>query len=115
MHTNNDFEMTFWARTERTSGCWRWQAGRSAGYGYCRYEGRAQPAHRVSYRLRVGDIPAEGDWTVHHLCFERSCVRPDHLVLRTRAENSREAYVRCLKPWQDERRRLRENQVVPSL
>jgi hypothetical protein len=44
-------------------------------------------AHRVAYRLTVGEIP--DGLTVDHLCRNRMCVNPDHMELVTLAENGR--------------------------
>ena len=38
-------------------------------------------AHRFSYELAYGAIPAKHD--VHHTCHRRSCVRPEHLLATT--------------------------------
>lgn len=48
----------FW-EPEPNSGCWLWcGAIIRAGYGYFRYDGKSQPAHRVSYEIHCGPIPA---------------------------------------------------------
>lgn len=109
-------EARFWSYALKSQHCWLWTRGGSQGYGYHRFKGRVQPAHRISYVLTKGAIPEGGDWTVHHTCFVRRCIRPEHLVLRTRRENSTEAYLRCLKPWQDERRLAKSlSSVRPSV
>ena len=48
---------------------------------------RARPAHRISYELLVGEIPAGFD--LDHLCRVRHCVNPSHLEVCTRKENTR--------------------------
>ena len=68
------------------SGCWEWAGWHNhKGYGMFWFEGRDQPAHRVSYTLSVGEIPAGLD--LDHLCRNRGCVNPAHLEPVTRGEN----------------------------
>lgn len=72
----------FWPKVEKTDGCWLWRGGLKAdGYGLHHATG----AHRISYQLLVGDIPA--GLTVDHLCRNRVCVNPSHMELVTHAEN----------------------------
>ena len=68
----------------RSDGCWEW-TGRKDRDGYGLYGNRR--AHRVVYEALVGPIP-EG-MTLDHLCFNRSCVKPEHLEPVTQAENYR--------------------------
>jgi len=76
-----------WARVERTDGCWTWAEGTKTkgGYGLLKVDGRMHLAHRVAYRLLVGEIP--DGLELDHLCRNRACVRPDHLEPVTRQEN----------------------------
>ena len=56
----------------------------SAQYGrYC-----GEQAHRYSYRIHHGTIP-EGA-VIHHRCFNKRCVNPNHLQAVTQQENIRE-------------------------
>jgi hypothetical protein len=74
--------------TDRTGDCWVWTGCTDwGGYGHIQLEKRTQRVHRVAYEVWVGPIP-EG-MTVDHLCFNTSCIRPSHLRLLTRSENSR--------------------------
>lgn len=68
------------------TGCWVWTGALSAGkYGSIFHEGRMQKAHRVMYRLRVGEIPAGLD--LDHLCRNTRCCNPAHLEPVSRSEN----------------------------
>lgn len=76
----------FWDKVRKTSSCWEWDAATwSNGYGAFSYEGKLQGAHRVSYKMTVGEIP-EG-LEIDHLCKNRKCVNPKHLEVVTRREN----------------------------
>lgn len=86
-------EERFWARVQKTDGCWLWIGGRNkAGYGNFSPGGTASMigAHRVSYELHYGPIPQ--GLHVLHRCDVPSCVRPDHLFLGTVADNVRDMY-----------------------
>jgi HNH endonuclease len=74
----------FWAKVESTGGpqaCWLWTGAKlPKGYGVIRRGQRGAGyiyAHRVSYELRNGSIPA--GLSIDHLCRNTSCVNPDHL------------------------------------
>lgn len=60
------------------TGCWEWTGCRtSTGYGRAWNGHRADWAHRVLYRLVIGEIPS--GLVLDHLCRVRHCVNPAHL------------------------------------
>jgi len=71
------------------NGCWVWTGFIDRhGYGRFRVEGRVGKtlfAHRVSYELFVGPIPA--GLQIDHLCRNHPCVNPRHLEPVTQKEN----------------------------
>lgn len=71
------------------TGCWLWNAS-TYPYGYGRFhlDGKTQYAHRVSYQLYVGEIPA--GLFVCHKCDVKWCVKPDHFFIGTSADNMRD-------------------------
>lgn len=70
-----------------SNGCWtRNQGGHNAqGYARVKIGGSWWLAHRMLYRIMVGDVAVEAD--LDHLCRNRGCVNPGHLEPVTRREN----------------------------
>lgn len=56
------------------------------GYGHLRVNGRVVKAHRWAWEREHGPIP-DGMF-IDHICWERSCVNPEHLRLATRSQNN---------------------------
>jgi hypothetical protein len=90
----------FWAKVDKSEGCWLWTAGKSHD-GYAKFypvAGEPVYAHRWSYEHRVGPIPGgmQLDHRCHNrdatcsggaTCLHRACVNPDHLEPVTGREN----------------------------
>jgi hypothetical protein len=55
------------------------------GYGRTRHEGKQRHAHRVVYEQLVGPVP-EG-LVLHHVCGNRLCVNPAHLLPVSRGQH----------------------------
>ena len=86
-------EERFWEKVDALDACWLWRDVPAAtGYGLMSVDGKRVLAHRLSYELNVGPIPA--GMQIDHLCYTRSCVRPDHLEAVPQAENIRRAFRR---------------------
>lgn len=80
----------FDSRVEKTDGCWIWK-GTTNGYGYgiILMPGEIQVrAHRFSFERSIGPIPT--GMVVRHTCDNPPCVRPEHLILGTKADNNRD-------------------------
>ncbi len=97
-----DTEERFAAKVNKIpGGCWEWSAciHVTTGYGLIRWEGKTQKAHRVSWKINNGEIPA-GSYVLH-ACDNRKCVNPDHLSLGDHVQNMRDAVERKRFPTGD--------------
>lgn len=80
-------EPRFWDKVLFSDGCWEWDGSVNSRTGYGRFwTGVKQDyAHRFSYELNVGDIPA--GLVIDHLCKNHRCVRPRHLEVVSHRTN----------------------------
>jgi hypothetical protein len=81
-------EERFWSKVQKTEGCWLWMTGKNwGGYGIFSVGEKRVVAHRFSYELHAGPVPAGME--LDHLCRTRHCVNPAHLEPVTKLENVR--------------------------
>lgn len=57
--------------------CWEWTGASNGRYGFFRYRGKNEMAHRAVWMILVGEIPL--GYVMDHLCKNQMCVNPDHL------------------------------------
>lgn len=98
-------EVRFWKKVLKRDGCWEWQGctmpvtnhPELRGHGQLRVDGKAILAHIFSWTLHHGPVPP--DLFVLHHCDNRPCVRPDHLFLGTKKDNTQDALRKDRLPY----------------
>ena len=79
-------EERFWEKVAKTDTCWLWAAGKDKyGYGAFWVAGKTVKAHRFSWEMHFGAIPAIA--CVLHICDTPLCINPGHLFLGSNADN----------------------------
>ena len=83
---------SFYARATNPGpdSCWEWQGFiNSGGYGRSSWEGKGGLAHRISFQIANGPIPA--GLCVMHICDNPKCINPAHLKVGTHRENMQDS------------------------
>ena len=80
-----DLNKRFWAKVNKSGGCWIWTAQNVNGYGRIRINKKLILAHRFVWEMVNGLIPKDLD--VLHSCDNPSCVNPKHLWVGTHQDN----------------------------
>lgn len=82
------------ARAQATEdGCWEWTGSRiPAGYGSMKWNGKNHGTHRLAYEAFKGPIP--DGMMVRHTCDNPPCINPDHLLVGTGKDNTRDSLER---------------------
>ena len=97
----------FWKNVDKTESCWVWTGSvRHFGHGHLNVSRRRILAHRFSWELAHGPVPA--GLNVCHRCDNPRCVHPEHLFLGTQGDNVRDMVAKGRHPKQVAARRHRK-------
>lgn len=108
-----DLRERFYAKVEKTETCWLWTGALlRTGYGSIRINKKSERAHRVAYELEIEKIPT--GMLLRHICDNKRCVNPSHLIVGTHKENSVDALDRGqhLVGERDPKAKLSNNDVA---
>lgn len=83
----------FWSKVripDSQADCWEWQHTlNDNGYGRMSRFGKWIPAHRFAYEALNGPIP--DGLVIRHMCHNRRCCNPNHLLVGTAKDNAQDA------------------------
>lgn len=80
----------FWAKVDKTDGCWNWKGGTDgSGRGILTWQDKREYAYRVAYVISKGQIPNGARIT--QTCKNLRCVRFEHLRDKTQVITEAEA------------------------
>jgi hypothetical protein len=73
----------FWPKVRKTDECWIWEGSKTkGGYGTFLLNGKRTSASRAAWELENG--PLDPLLVVHQKCGNRSCVRLEHFVIKSK-------------------------------
>jgi hypothetical protein len=120
-YTALPFPERFWSKVDKSGAipthhpdlgcCWEWIAARDwDGYGMFSIGIRDVRAHRVSWELHHGPIPAGKE--VCHTCDNPSCVNPSHCFLGSTQENTADRVAKKRSAFGDRNGMRRHPEIV---
>ncbi len=90
---DDKFIKRFWkkANIKKEDECWEWTSSTNGCYGLISYKGQNYCAHRVSFKL-TNPNKLEPHHKVRHLCNNKLCVNPSHLIIGSLQDNARDKH-----------------------
>lgn len=84
---NLPVEERFFLKVNKTDTCWLWIGTITKNYGQIGIKGKSILAHRLSFEMH-NDIVLTRDQLILHLCDNRRCVNPEHLIMCTEKDKT---------------------------